>query len=288
LRHPLGLSFLLLLSVVAPGSAQANTLGGQDDGWDDANVVNDFNLLSANAVLGGVTAGLASYRRGGSFRKGFTDGVLGGSLAYLGKRLTSARFSSAGFLGREIAAVGGSIVRNGSLGVGILDTLVLPVGPLRAFVTPSTLSKTRIRLDLHQTARLLAAISEERLALDWGRTFSAGAPVFLTDAKIRGETGFVSGLMGGGVILLSRRGPGPMDRTFAHERVHVAQEDFIQTTAGLSLERWAGQRIGIDRIPLLEHTTLGFGYYALWFPASRIWRYQDRPWEVEAEFLEAR
>ena len=283
-----GMSALLLLALAAPGTAQAVAGAGENDRWKDANWVDDFNFLSANALLGGLTAGVVSKLRKGSFKDGFLDGALGGGVTYLGKRLSAARFSGAGFLGREVAAVGGSIVRNGSLGVGTFDTLVLPLGPLKAFVTPSALRRTRIRLDLYQTGYLLAALSEERLALDWRRTFSAGAPVFLTDAMIQGEDGFVSGTMGGGVIVLGRGTNNAKDDTFAHERVHVAQMDFFEISFGLSLERWARTKVGMGRIPLLDHTVLGVGFYPAYIPLVYLGDYSDRWLEVEAYFLEGR
>jgi hypothetical protein len=280
-RQTIGLSVLLLLSAEPPASAQASRR--KDADWFD-----DLSFLSANALLGGVTAGIVCFVKDRAFRKGFTDGMLGGGVTYVGKRLAAARFSGAGLLGREVTAVGGSIVRNASLGAGIVDTLVLPIGPLRAFLTPSGIGNTRLRLDLSQTGRLLAGLTERRLALDWRRTLSAGAPVFVTDARIRSEDELVRGAAAQGVIVLSRVGSGYPEDVFAHERVHVIQEDFAQTTVGLPLELWGRDKVGLDRIPLVEHIILGFTYEAIWWPMDRIWRHADRPWEIEAQFLEAR
>lgn len=87
-----------------------------------------------NALLGGATAAGMRLIRGESASESwsaFWTGTLGGGVTYAGKRVAVERFGGAGFLGRELATVGGSMVRNASAGRGVLEELVLPVGPVR-------------------------------------------------------------------------------------------------------------------------------------------------------------
>ncbi len=96
----------------------------------------EFAILSGNAVLSGVTAGVVQKLRGGSFRDGFVRGLTGGGVIYLGKRVAAERFSGAGLLGREVASLGTSMVRNASEGYGLLDDVVLPVGAAPPWQAP--------------------------------------------------------------------------------------------------------------------------------------------------------
>ena len=160
LSRLIGSMALLFMFVAGPCSAQSSRWSEEDRRWAFATWVDDLNFLSLNALLGGLTAGIVSHLQDGSFRDGFVGGAMGGGVAYVGKRIAAARFSGAGFLGREVTAVGGSMARNASLGVGVLDTLVLPIGPLRAFATPRALRDTRLRLNLYETAGLVYRIIE--------------------------------------------------------------------------------------------------------------------------------
>lgn len=133
---------IVICAVGVPGPAAAQFPQGSHESQRFATTtwVDDLNFLSANALLGGITAGIVSHLRHGSFSTGFTRGALGGAVAYGGKRTAAAGFAGAGFLGRQLGAVGGSITRNAALDIGLLDTLILPVGPLRIFVDPGSIS----------------------------------------------------------------------------------------------------------------------------------------------------
>src|SRR5437868_1015216 len=115
---------LLVLAAARSARAQTDTLGysAAAPRW-----VGEFTTLSANAAIGGLTAGIFQKVRGGSFKDGFTRGAFGGAIIYTGKWVAAKRISGGGLVGREITAVGTSIVRNASDGVGSLDRLILPV-----------------------------------------------------------------------------------------------------------------------------------------------------------------
>jgi hypothetical protein len=255
--------------------------------WRPKAGVGEVTFLSANTLIGALTGGIFQALRGGSFTDGFTRGALGGAVVYAGKRLSVERFDGAGFLGRELAAVGTSIVRNAGDGAPSLHRLVLPVGPLRLYLHPRGNGTVNLKVDLYELAWLGYAMAEPALTLDVGKTFSAGAPVFIADHRIilsGGEQ--VNGVTGAGTVLLSGRGAEDPESTFAHERVHVIQRDFLGQAWFLPLE----ERIlrdtplaGLQRYVDINVLT------ALWFSTvGAMGDPHDRPNEIEAEFLQLR
>jgi hypothetical protein len=146
--------------------------------------VGQFTSISANAMIGGVTAGLTQYIRGGSFSRGFVKGMLGGGMVWAGKLVAAQRFSGSGLAGRELAAVGSSMVRNSGLGQGLLEELVLPVGPVRLYVRPGAPTPVVPKVDVVASAWLAYGIVESELDFDAVESISSGAPVFRTDGKV--------------------------------------------------------------------------------------------------------
>src|SRR5688572_18633266 len=84
-----------------------------------------LTTLGLNMAVGAVTAGVTSHIRGNSFWKGLIGGALGGGLSYSGKRITTANFFGSGLLGRQVNAVGSSIVANSITDAGVLDNVSL-------------------------------------------------------------------------------------------------------------------------------------------------------------------
>ncbi len=279
----LALSFVLVPPRIASGQDP-----NQHDRWADATWVDDLNFLGANALLGGIAGGVGRILRHGSFTEGFARGALGGGVAYVGKRIAVARFDGAGFVGREVAAIGGSITRNAALGVALLDTLVLPVGPFRVFVPPRALGAFHIRLDLNNAWWLLYGITEDRLKLDWPRTLSAGTPVFRAARDLLDGGRLVDGEAIGGIVVLGPSAGRYVEDVFAHERVHVLQRDFFETAAGLAVEDWVGAKLGAARLPLFDWVMPGLGYLLVQYPLHGPWSTSRSLLEVEAYFLETR
>lgn len=283
-----GVVLLCLVCVLAvPGSGLAQSR--PDTRWSRATWVDDFNFLAANALVAAVTGGVLARLHGRSFADGFTRGALGGGVVYLGKRTAVAGFSGAGLLGREVGALGASITRSAAYGSGMLDTLVLPVGPLRVHLTPRDPGGSALRVDLEEVYWLVYGLAEDRLDLDVGRSLSAGTAVFTSASRFKGRDGNVDGQAGGGMIVLSRnpRWDAPA-RIFAHERVHILQYDFLKITAGEPLERWALGRLHAANLPLVSHVDPGVGYMLPWYLLSGIWSDENNPLQFEAEFLEGR
>lgn len=243
-------------------------------------------MLGVNAVLGGVTAGVRSRVRGGSFWRGFAAGAAGGGLVYAGKWMSAEHYWGAGLAGRQVAAVGASVIRNASEDRALLDRLMLPVGPVRVYVDRAHAWQPRVKLDLASAGVLAYWALARDTRLDARASASSGAPVFLTEAvRYPGWRG----TNGAGVILL--RDDGPMDGVgrltrdlvFAHERIHLLQYDHLLHTWSAPAEAWL-----LDRVPggawLGRHVDLGLIVVPVVL-LNRMIPYEDRPWEREADIF---
>lgn len=258
--------------------------------------VGQFTVLAGNAALGALSAGILQELRGGSFRDGFTRGAAGGAVVYAGKRLAVQEFGGAGLLGREVAAVGSSMVRNAAEARPMLARLWLPVGPVHVTWDREALegSGVHARVDVIAAATLAWAVAEPELELDWGRTLSAGAPVFGVEEKLMTRPGQdieTTGMELSGSILLSDIelfGTEYRRRVFAHERVHVLQTDFFARAWSAPLVEWAlGEAPGGRRLGrYLELDLADVMITALEIAAFK--SYEGRPWELEAEWLARR
>ena len=274
---------------LVPARAQAQSrdtiiYGSNAPGW-----AGQMTSLSVNTLFGGLAAGVFQELRGGSFKDGFARGALGGAVTYAGKRISGRRFSGAGLAGRELAALGSSMVRNAGEGRGLFQQLAFPVGPVWLHVTPET-RRLSASVDVIGAAWLAWGIAEPELNFQAGESLSAGAPVFRTNGKL-----IVFGpnkLHGGGFtaagnMLLSdvpAWGSVVLDRVAAHERVHVPQQDQLYLTLLEPGGKWL-----LSRVPYVKniarHVDLNLST-ELMGHASRLFdRHSSRPWEAEAIFF---
>ncbi|HEX2206453.1 MAG TPA: hypothetical protein VHG93_02165 [Longimicrobium sp.] len=271
----------------APLAAQPAAEPPDADDWNG-----EVATLTLNALLGGVTAGTVRALRGGSFGEGFALGAAGGALVYTGKRIAVQGWDGAGLAGREVAALGTSVIRNTADGRAPLERLVLPLWIGRVYVTTGPRLSVQPRLDLATTVSTVYQALDSRSRIDLPRSLSAGAPVFRVYTAEEEWIGFQRA----GVVLL-RYNPGyrgieeqlpldlvaPLERSAAHERVHVAQLDqaFLLVTA--PLEDWL-----LDRFPAAERIRRwvdpGIAGAPLYLTELLI-PYDSRPWEREADFL---
>lgn len=265
----------------------------------------EFAILSGNAVVSGVTAGVVQKLRGGSFRDGFLRGLTGGGVIYLGKRVAAERFSGAGLLGREVASLGTSMVRNASGGYGLLDDVVLPLGIVRLYrercpasecdagatAPPAKLFRYRLRVDAVATGWLLYAATQPQLHFDAGSSLSMGTPVFKTDNKVMGSgEQRAGGFAKDGIILLSDVplwGPIYAERAIHHEMEHVIQDDqllgtWIRPAQATVLRRFRAGRLFDDWVDLDASNEL------LDLMSNAIPQHDVRPWELEAVYLSVR
>lgn len=248
----------------------------------------ELAAAGANALLGGLSAGVMHKLNGGSFSDAFVRGFAGGAVIYGGKRIAAERFGGAGLVGREVAAVGISMVRNAGDGIGVFDRIVLPLGPVRLYAR--TGERLRLRPDLTAVGWLVWGILEPELQIDAGMSISAGTPVFLTDNRILladGDSTHAGGVVMSGLVYLAdvpAFGRDYARRVFEHERIHVIQNDQIFLTMTDPLEDAV-----IGRIPFLQHTVkyVDINLASVFINAlgSRIPKHLDRPWETEAIFF---
>ena len=211
-----------------------------------------MTALTTNALLGGLTAGIYQELRGGSFKDGFARGALGGSVTYVGKRVVAARWAGAGFLGREIGAVGTSMTRNASYAKPTFNELIFPVGPVQLRVWPRE-ARWHLNVDLVATGFALYGLTQSELSFATGPSLSAGTPVFRTNNQLivlRSSRFHAGGFADAGIIFQSyipAWGDPFLDRALAHERVHVLQEDQLYYTMIEPGTDWAFSKLPISR-----------------------------------------
>jgi hypothetical protein len=251
----------------------------------------DLSVLAGNALFGGVTAGVLQKARGGSFRDGFERGMVGGAGVYAGKRIAAARWPGAGLVGREVSAVGASVVRNAGAGRPSLHEVMLPVGPLNLYVHPGSGRGAHLKVNVLGVVAAVTAAAEPELVLDAGKSLSAGALVFRAPNHYpRSSETVAYGFAQPATIIVSdgaARTPGGLPHTLSHERVHVLQGDQVFLHVDAPLEAWV-----LPRIPggATVHRYLDFGMVNFYKTALNpvFGSHGKRPWEMEANHLDGR
>ncbi|HEX8691963.1 MAG TPA: hypothetical protein VF746_06070 [Longimicrobium sp.] len=279
----------LLLCALMSGRASAQCWGAVPCPEPEARLsfAGEVQTAAINSALGGVTAGLLRRARGGSFREGFLAGAAGGALVYAGKRVAAEPWGGAGLLGREVAAVGSSVVWNASAGRAPLERVVLPVGPVRLYVERGPGPRVRPKLDFASAAALALVAAAPGTELDWGESLSAGAPIFRRTLPYHGDqwqgehvAGVISYRAEDGRVLAA---PGRRAQVLAHERVHVIQHDQAFLFWSEPAERALLGRSRLGRA-LGRHVDLGLNVPALG-AFQQFLPYRARPWEREASLL---
>lgn len=241
-------------------------------------------LLAANAALGALTAGVGRWMKGESIREGVGVGLAGGTLGYVGRRIAVQDFGGAGLLGRQVNALGTSLVANAAAARPALSRLDFPIGPVVLRFEPERGPLPAPRVRAWDAAWMISGLLDSRLELDAAESLSAGAPVFHAPAHVLEERAY--GKYIGGVIIL------PMNQrpsTLAHERVHVLQFDQIHGYWGAPLEGWAASALPGE---IASPSWVEGGVAAplmLWLLGEGLSLDPDnRPWEAEADFLASR
>jgi hypothetical protein len=247
-----------------------------------------ITALGINAGLGALTAGVTQHLRGRSFWKGFVGGAVGGGLSYAGKRVATAEFGGSGIVGREIAAVGSSVIVNAATGEGLLDRVVLPLGPLRMEVQLRAGVELRPRVDVPNLIFAVYTAARPGMEIDWSESVASGAPVFID----RTPATDWAGRHGLGVIILKQDidlvdplQPG-LPSVLRHERVHLLQHDFTSAVWGRPAEgRILGTLPGGPVVHRFVDLRLDM---LLWGMMNAALRHADRPSEREAYLLNGR
>lgn len=227
-----GLVALIAVQGAAPGEAYAQFAGESRP---------TMKIVGANAVASGAVAGLLQRVRGGSFKDGFIRGAAGGLIVFGGKQLAVGDLPGAGLLGRQVAAVGASVVHNAGAGVGSFDELVLPLGLVHLHRSADAERKVRLRLDLVTTVYFVRGLMDSSWRFDPGGSLSSGAPVFRAPAYRPTEDVWLGHATAGIIVVRERdslmiRSPKYERAVFAHERVHVLQDDQVAIGLGRTLQ----------------------------------------------------
>lgn len=284
LRCALMISLVVLLVAATPVAPQV-TCASMDEcpatTFSRTGLEHELATAGANAVLGGVTAAVGRLLRGEPVWDAVWQGALGGGLAYAGKRVAVERFYGAGLLGRQLASVGGSVVRSAGMGHGPLHELVLPVGPVRLYVSGDGVTP---RLDLATVIASGAFMVAFDARLDLSASLSAGALVFRGDSPMPGLTS------AGATVVWSDMPAAEGPRLMAHERVHILQYDQLFLAWGERLERWAVERAPgrVGAAGLFDHIDLGVSALGIRTGLAMVLDYRTRPWETEAYLLSQR
>jgi hypothetical protein len=271
--RPVLTALALLLAWTAPARAQEE--------WRPSDVTGELAYLGFNTLAGAISAGITARIRGRDFGDAAIRGALGGAVVYGGKRLVVADLPAAGLIGRQVAAVGTSVVRNAGAGAGAFERVVLPLAVIRLHIHVPERRVEAARLNLIELGVLAWAATRDELAFDLASSLENGAPVFdAPDHRLRALDDFAYGIMAAGVVLIGREPSPGRERVIGHEMVHVLQHDFYHTTVAQPVESLLlrflpfGQRIDrfID-LGVLSPVLLGITYRAL---------------ESEADFLDRR
>jgi hypothetical protein len=241
--------------------------------------------LAVNGALGGFSAAMYALARGKNPWRAALMGFGGGVTLGAGKQVAGQRFDGAGLVGRQLAALGTSVVRSASE-----DTVVVmvPMGPMTLEIRPSAVDRVRPRVNLVGTASVLYYVVRSDTRIDVRATLSAGAPVFRFPTEtVSTRDGIIFGRMDFGTIVLGAP-PLILDAqrrmTLPHESIHIVQYDFLEQALSLPPERAILRKIGVGE-GFLRHVDLGAISVMLAGVLQMHMDYEDRPWEREAVIL---
>jgi hypothetical protein len=233
-------------------------------------------------LLGAATAGVWSAAGHRSFWRGFGRGAAAGVAIYAGKKLIAYGNPASWWAGRELAALGSSEVSNAGQGLGFLERVVIPVGPIRFHVDRRAKRKLSPRLDLTSSISAIVIASRERSHFALDESLATGALVFMVP-----ETSPTVGAHTAGVVSISELLPDghfpPLSTkraVISHEMIHAAQSDFAFTAWSDGLQRAIAKRIPGGKIAsryIDANLTL-----PLQVLANGLIDYDRRPWEKEA------
>jgi hypothetical protein len=266
-------------SSTAPGPVHEHTSGGY------LSTRNRAAHLAVNGALGGFSAAMFALARGKDPWRAALAGFGGGVVMGAGKQIAGRRFDGSGLLGRQVAALGTSLVRSASE-----DTLVvlLPVGPMTFEVRPRAVDRVRPRINLVGAGTVLYYVLRSDTRIDVPATLSAGAPVFRFPTEtVSTRDGIIFGRMDFGTILLGTPSSvltEQQDMTLPHESIHVLQYDFLEHALTLPPERAILRILGVGE-GFLRHVDIGVMSVALAGVLHMQMGYDERPWEKEAVLL---
>jgi len=242
--------------------------------------------VGINAAIGLVTASVWSIARGHGIAAGVWRGVVGGATVSVGRQVAASPFSGSGFTGRQISAVGISLIT--SAGSEHM-TLSFPVGPVQLQLVDGHDFDWRINATDAIAAVVNASGSATRL--DAGLSMSSGTFVFRSRRRtFHTASGEATGSEFFESIKLSSDafdGSGKTPNVLYHENVHVLQDDYLANAVANPIERAILNRTYIGR-RITRHIDIGLLSIPLNGIANSMVPYAARPWEREAYVLTPR
>lgn len=242
-------AFALALLAVCPAGVTAQS-------WRTSS---DVRLAAANGLVGGVTVVVQrALGNEGDLWSGFFEGFLGGAVSFTGRRVIATDVPGSELLGRQIGAVGNSVIHNSARGEAIWSTLALPLGPVNLYVSFDDPEGNRFRFRgrFNDIAWTAWALADPEMRVDWARSLRVG---FMVIEKSRNRLDFTSlGMTVGGAALFDDSS----DWVLEHEAIHVAEFDFLNTVFGYPVERALFGTKGMARhldFGVVVPATLGLG-----------------------------
>ena len=241
--------------------------------------------LAVNGALGGFSAAMFALARGKNPWRAALMGFGGGVVMGAGKQVAGRSFDGSGLVGRQLAALGTSLVRSASE-----DTMlvVLPMGPMTLEIRPRAADRLRPRVNLVASAAVLYYVIRADTRVDIDATLSAGAPVFRFPTEtVSTRDGIIFGRMDFGTLVLGAP-PSVLDEqrrmTMPHESIHVVQYDFLEHALALPPERAILGKLGVGE-RFRRHFDVGVISVMLAGVLQMQMSYDERPWEREAVIL---
>jgi hypothetical protein len=291
---------LLALAVTSPAQGQNVPVPGNPPvpplrgavGRQNADAA--IGMLAVNAGIGALTATISHMMASDRPRRSRLGsagwGAAGGSLTFAGKWIASGKASHGGLAGRQVAAIGSSIVRGASSGGSPLSELVFPLGPLRVYASPlgsrdssgaAQRRRIRVKLDLPGAVGIVNELRLQDSRLDWGESLRSGAPVFITESWPSWSEARTGSQFLGTIRVTSDRSARDIVRR--HELVHVLQYDQRHIQWGAAFDA-AGLRLIDGGAAIGRWVDPGFVEIPWGLLSSRI-DHAQRPWEKEAFLL---
>ena len=244
----------------------------------------DAQILIVNALLGGLTAGTWRAVTKRPLLAGFTRGALAGATVYAGKRMIGSGKPSGWWAGRQLAALASSEVVNAGKGLPVLQTVVIPLGPVRLHVNRAK-RKVSPRLDLASAMSVAYSLTQPGARFALEESLTTGAVVFL-----KTENSNQIGTNVAGVLSLSELVPDgnfpPLESkrsVLSHELVHATQYDFAITAWSDAAQEAAARAFPWART-VTKYLDVNVAF-PLQLVANGMIEYHRRPWEREANSI---
>jgi hypothetical protein len=235
----------LALIILAPRTAWAQGL--------ERDPAAHARFLALNVAIGATASVARAVASGAPIRVALAKGLLGGSLMSAGMELIGTESRAARFAGLQLTAVGASVARNVDAGAPLLSDVTLPIYPFYVRVQPQAPHPVTARLSVMSTARLVTVMtSGSRPRVDWRETLVTGAPILrspqwrLPSSSCPPPCGGSFAQHNAGLVIYSASAGTDYDlqRTLAHESVHLAQQTRDAVLAAIPASDAALERLG--------------------------------------------